>query len=343
MTTAPLIGVLALQGAFEEHQHCLEAVGCRTVQVCVCVLWRADFRVGIGAFLLARMVVALYWLLTVSKDGDMVIEVDCLPSPLTDSLYICFTKLQVRKPQELEGLDGIVLPGGESTAMGLIGTTSGDGTTMWTCLKQFTRSKPTWGTCAGMILLAEKCVGGSAVIENGQALIGGVDVLVCRNYFGSQVSSFEMETPPPPGISSEDTNQSFPGVFIRAPAILSAGHGVTVLGKVVATPCRQAAVVLQELERKINAGENVVMMGVVDALERKSSQEISHKRDEEEEKKETMTEDRIELPGAADGTNARQVICAVRKDNVLCTAFHPELTRDYRWHEYFANMVRESM
>lgn len=228
--------------------------------------------------------------------------------------------------------------------MGLIGTSGTNGVTMWTALQEC--NMPTWGTCAGMILLAEKCVGASAVIENGQALIGGMDVLVCRNYFGSQVSSFEMSTPAPPGMAEE----SFPGVFIRAPAILTAGPGVTVLGKVVATPCRQAAVVLQELERKIQAGENVVMMGVVDALERKSPQEISYievKKTEElqEEKKETNAEEigSIELPGAADGTNAREVICAVRKDNVLCTAFHPELTRDYRWHEYFANMVRESM
>ncbi len=249
--------------------------------------------------------------------------------------------------------------------MGLIGTANG----LWTALQEFkTNKKPTWGTCAGMILLAEKCVGTSAVIENGQALIGGMDVLVCRNYFGSQVSSFEMPTPPPPhsphlsslglddadnvresSCSSSSSDAPFPGVFIRAPAILSAGQGVTVLGKVVATPCRQAAVVLNELDRKIDAGEKVVVMGVVDALERKSSQEISYiqvKKNEasclQEEKKETI-EERIELPGAADGTNAREVICAVRKDNVLCTAFHPELTQDNRWHEYFANMVRESM
>jgi 5'-phosphate synthase pdxT subunit len=250
--------------------------------------------------------------------------------------------MQVRTPQELEGLDGIVLPGGESTAMGLIGTSGKDGITMWTALQEFKSQKPTWGTCAGMILLAEKCVGTSAVIENGQALIGGMDVLVCRNYFGSQVSSFEMPTPPPPDIGG----QSFPGVFIRAPAILSAGPGVTVLGKVVATPCRQAAVVLRELERKIDSGETVVNMGVVDALERKSAQAISYieviKDEDLQEEKKEMIEERIELPGAADGTNAREVICAVRKENVLCTAFHPELTQDYRWHEYFANMVRAS-
>jgi hypothetical protein len=122
----------------------------------------------------------------------------------------------------------------------------------------------------------------------------------------------------------------------------------------VATPCRQAAVVLQELERKIENGEKVVQMGVVDALERKSSQEIEYRvvvkppvsEGEEEKKEGNATEGdsrNIVLPGAADGSNAREVICAVRKGHILCTAFHPELTQDHRWHGYFAKMVRESM
>jgi len=305
----PLVGVLAIQGAFEEHQKCLEASGCRTKQI--------------------RTVADM-------TEGDEV-------------------------------LDGMVLPGGESTAMGLIGTLtkSGiDGKNVWEAIREFidVDQKPTWGTCAGMILLAEQCVGASAVIEDGQALIGGIDILVCRNYFGSQVSSFEMATPPPPKSmattmsSNENSEESYPGVFIRAPAILSAGSDVTVLGKVVATPCRQAAVVLQELETKIKKGESVVQMGVVDALERTSSQDIKYRaviksrHENGEEKKGTNVsrndvdgEMIIELPGAADGSNAREVICAVQKHNILCTAFHPELTNDHRWHEYFTNMVRRSM
>lgn len=279
MTKEVLIGVLALQGAFEEHQACIEeSTGCKTVQV--------------------------------------------------------------RTPAQLENIDGIILPGGESTAMGLIGTVDG----MWTALKAFIKSgKPTWGTCAGMILLAERCVGGSAVIEDGQSLIGGLDILVCRNYFGSQISSFEMATPAPPGYEDDG---DYTGVFIRAPAILTAGDDLQVLGKVVATPCRQAAVVLRELETKIAAGENVVMMGVVDALERKSGQDIKYvdvKREQPLSKDEEkhIGSDKIELPGAADGTNAREVICAARTDRILITAFHPELTGDHRWHRYFHGMVVE--
>ena len=275
------------------------------------------------------------------------------------AIYICLLRpsspliAQIRTVADMaeEPLDGMVLPGGESTAMGLIGTasTSKGGKNVWEALREFIEidQKPTWGTCAGMILLAERCVGASAVIQDGQALIGGMDILVCRNYFGSQVSSFEMPTPPPP---KAENDQSYPGVFIRAPAILSAGKDVSVLGKVVATPCRQAAVVLQELERKIEAGETVVQMGLVDSLERKDSQlqyraVVKPHGDSEEEKKDTSGEHgaSIELPGAADGSNAREVICAVQKNNLLCTAFHPELTADHRWHQYFASMVKDAI
>lgn len=201
-----------------------------------------------------------------------------------------------------------------------------------------------------MILLAEKCIGTSAVIQDGQALIGGIDITVCRNYFGSQVSSFEMDTPPPPG-TNNNNNNSFPGVFIRAPAILSAAPDVDILGKVTATPCRQAAVTLAELDKKIAAGENVVKMGVVDAIDRNNKERLDYvvvskpAASQEEEKKDVTMEEQsnvIVLPGAADGTNAREVICAARKGNLLCTAFHPELTDDYRWHEYFLQMVQEA-
>lgn len=263
--------------------------------------------------------------------------------------------IQVRKPDQLKDIDGIILPGGESTAMGLIGSVDD----MWKSLQDFVQSgKPTWGTCAGMILLAERCVGGSAVIENGQSLIGGMDVLVCRNYFGSQVSSFEMATPPPPGAkdeTDEDAGRDYPGVFIRAPAILNVAQGVDVLGKVVATPCRQAAVVLRDLETKIAAGENVIMMNVVDALQRTPEQGISYTEiirntsssainaNTEANEQDTAAKEieiaKIELPGAADGTNAREVICAARKDKILITSFHPELTNDLRWHSYFYRMV----
>lgn len=233
----------------------------------------------------------------------------------------------------MESIDGIVLPGGESTAMGLIG---GNSSELWDKLRNF--SKPVWGTCAGMILLAEKCVNASAVIENGQSLIGNLNILVCRNYFGSQISSFEMPVPPPP---NDSTDSSFPGVFIRAPAILSASSDVHILGRVVATPCRQAAATLAELDRKLSAGESIVAQQpqqIVTVSSNASGETpASVQQSDSVNDEETLT-----LPGAAKGTNARNVICAARKGNLLCTAFHPELTDDYRWHRYFVDMVKES-
>ena len=209
---------------------------------------------------------------------------------------------------------------------------------MWDALKEF--RNPIWGTCAGMILLAEKCIGTSAVIEDGQALIGGMNLTVCRNYFGSQVSSFEMATPPPPGAA---ISSSFPGVFIRAPAILSADTDIEVLGRVTAVPCRQAAATLAELDRKIAANEDVVKLHVMDPLEREHSGLKYKVVVESSTTTATPSNDKtITLPGAADGSTAREVICAARRSNILCTAFHPELTNDYRWHEYFVNMVKQS-
>lgn len=279
------IGVLALQGAFEEHQRSVEAISPRIATV------------------------------------------------------------QIRTPDQLSAVDGLILPGGESTAMGLIGDATPG---LWEALRAHVRAgdRPTWGTCAGMILLAERCVGTSAVIDAGQSLIGGLDVLVCRNYFGSQVSSFEMATPAPPRpprhVAGTEEGAAaaaapFPGVFIRAPAILTAGPGVEVLGTVVASPCRAAAPVLRALERKIAAGEDVVRLGVVDALARGAGGGVAYAEPE----KATTVRDRgaVVLPGASAGTDAREVICAVRKGAILCTAFHPEIGDDLRWHKYFVGMV----
>jgi len=274
--TSPVIGVLALQGAFEEHQSILESLGCKTVQI--------------------------------------------------------------RTPSELSNIDGLVLPGGESTAMGLIGNGI-----LWNELKSFISSgKPTWGTCAGMVLLAERCVGTSAVIENGQSLIGGLEVVACRNYFGSQISSFEMCIDAPPGFGGCGNKKDYPGIFIRAPAILDVyGDDVKVLTKVVATPCKKASKVLEELDRKIQSGDDVLMSTLKKKNSNMKNSDELVLNGQEEKKDLTLEEVKITLPGAAVDTNAREVICAVRKGNLLCTAFHPELTSDPRWHQYFLDIVEK--
>jgi len=87
-----------------------------------------------------------------------------------------------------------------------------------------------------------------------------------------------------------------------------------------------------------------IKMGVVDALDRESGT-IHFKviMQDEANSAESPSETTITLPGAAPGSTAREVICAVRKDNILCTAFHPELTNDNRWHKYFVTLVKESL
>ncbi len=128
---------------------------------------------------------------------------------------------EVRLAQQLNDLDGLIIPGGESTSMGLVAE-------RWGLVEPLRRwvhgGRPTWGTCAGMILLAEQATGQKL---GGQALIGGLDVTVNRNYFGRQVDSFEADLDVP---ALGDTQ--FHAVFIRAPAITAVAEGVETLATV---------------------------------------------------------------------------------------------------------------
>ncbi|MDQ1649842.1 MAG: pyridoxal 5-phosphate synthase pdxT subunit [Frankiaceae bacterium] len=130
----------------------------------------------------------------------------------------------VRRPEQLDEIDGIVLPGGESTTIGLL-------------LRVFdlldplrdavAGGLPTYGSCAGMILLAREVTNG----QPGQPLIGGLDASVERNAFGRQVNSFEADLD-----FAGDAPSAQPGplhaVFIRAPAVEKAGSAVEVLAAV---------------------------------------------------------------------------------------------------------------
>lgn len=128
--------------------------------------------------------------------------------------------VEVRKPAQLTMLDGLIIPGGESTTMGLIAERWG----LVEPLRQWVHSqRPTWGTCAGMILLAEHATGQK---QGGQPLLGGLDITVNRNYFGRQTESFEtLLTAPQLGATP------FHAVFIRAPAITAVGDQVEVLAE----------------------------------------------------------------------------------------------------------------
>ena len=128
--------------------------------------------------------------------------------------------VEVRKPEHLAGLRGLVMPGGESTAMGLVAERWG----LVEPLRRWVREgRPVWGTCAGLILLAARAAGQK---QGGQPLIGGLDVTANRNYFGRQNQSFEMLLEAPV-LGTEP----FRAVFIRAPAIVEIGPAVQVLAQ----------------------------------------------------------------------------------------------------------------
>lgn len=125
--------------------------------------------------------------------------------------------VEVRLPEHLEGLNGLIIPGGESTTMGLLAQKRG----LLEPMRAFARSRrPIWGTCAGMILLAKEAVDGVP----GQPLLGLMDITVRRNAFGRQVDSFEADLSVPVLGDSP-----FHAVFIRAPVIEQVGSGVEVL------------------------------------------------------------------------------------------------------------------
>lgn len=122
---------------------------------------------------------------------------------------------EVRLPQDLEGLEGLIIPGGESTTIGKLVAAYG----LLEPLRERGRAgMPMWGTCAGMILLAKDA--GAPELP----LLGLMDITVRRNAFGRQVASFCQELDVP-----ALGDGPFPGVFIRAPLIERAGPGVEVL------------------------------------------------------------------------------------------------------------------
>ncbi|MBL8154824.1 MAG: pyridoxal 5'-phosphate synthase glutaminase subunit PdxT [Anaerolineae bacterium] len=124
--------------------------------------------------------------------------------------------VEVRLPEDLEGLDGLIIPGGESTTIGKLAVEYG----LIEPLRAFAHEKPTWGTCAGMIFLA-KDIG----IDR-QPILGLMDMQVNRNAFGRQIDSFEVDL----RISALG-EKPFHAVFIRAPAVTAVGPGVEVLAR----------------------------------------------------------------------------------------------------------------
>lgn len=167
---------------------------------------------------------------------------------------------EVRLPDYLENLDGLIIPGGESTTIGKLAALYG----LMEPLRQFSQSHPVWGTCAGAIFLSKDA-------HRQQPLLGLMDITVQRNAFGRQVDSFEVDLRIP---VLQEPNRPFRAIFIRAPIIERVGEGVDVLAR------------LEE-----------------------------------------------------DGSSRSDRIVAARQQNLLASSFHPELTEDTRFHQYFLSMV----
>ena len=163
---------------------------------------------------------------------------------------------EVRVPADLEGLDALIIPGGESTTIGKLMVAYD----LQKPIREFIAAgKPTWGTCAGLILLARETDNALA----GQPLLATMRMRVKRNAFGSQGESFETDLHVP--ALGEPT---FHAVFIRGPSVESVEDGVEVLA--------------------------------------------------------TLEDD---------------TIVAVQQDHLLGTAFHPEMTGDTRFHQYFLSLI----
>jgi 5'-phosphate synthase pdxT subunit len=124
--------------------------------------------------------------------------------------------IEVRLPEQLEGLDGLIIPGGESTAIGKLAVKYG----LSEAIRRYVSAgHPVYGTCAGMIMLSRD-------VGMDQPLFGLMDIKVERNAFGRQLDSFETDLDIP-----ALGNKPFHGVFIRAPRIEDVGKGVEVLAK----------------------------------------------------------------------------------------------------------------
>jgi pyridoxal 5'-phosphate synthase pdxT subunit len=169
----------------------------------------------------------------------------------------------VRRPEELECVDALLVPGGESTTMSRLAVDFG---MLEPLRKRVAGGMPVYGSCAGMILLATEVLDG----RPDQQTLQGIDMTVRRNAFGRQVDSFEA-----PVRLAEVADEPFHAVFIRAPWVERVGPAVRVLGRVSSGPA---------------AGR----------------------------------------------------IVAVAQQQLLATAFHPELSGDLRVHRYFVDLVRRA-
>ena len=128
--------------------------------------------------------------------------------------------VEVRLARQLDDLDGLIIPGGESTTIGKLAVDFG----IIENLRAFGREKAIWGTCAGAIFLSKDA-------RRNQPLLGLMDITVERNAFGRQVDSFEVALNIPALSVVDSSAVPYQAIFIRAPLIESVGDGVDVLSQ----------------------------------------------------------------------------------------------------------------
>ncbi len=152
----------------------------------------------------------------------------------------------VKRPDQLDGLDALVLPGGESTTMSMLLDSSG---LFDPLAKRLGDGLPVLGTCAGMILLASDVLDGRA----DQRWFSAIDLTVRRNAYGTQIQSFETDL----GIQGLDV--PFHAVFIRAPGVEVRGTDVEVLAEVDGEPvlCRQGPVLVAAFHPELTDDDRV--------------------------------------------------------------------------------------
>ena len=127
---------------------------------------------------------------------------------------------EVRLPEQLEGLNGLIIPGGESTTIGKLV----EAYHLMEPLRVFGQQHAIWGTCAGAIFLARD-------IHRPQPVLGLMDITIERNAFGRQVDSFAIDLNVPVLAELDSGNPIFRAIFIRAPLIETAGAGVETLAR----------------------------------------------------------------------------------------------------------------
>ncbi|KAL8858313.1 MAG: hypothetical protein Q9178_005176 [Gyalolechia marmorata] len=220
--------------------------------------------------------------------------------------------LEVRTANDLQCCEALIIPGGESTTVSLVAERSN----LLEPLRHFVKvlRKPTWGTCAGLILLAESA---NRVKKGGQELIGGLDVRVNRNYFGRQTESFEADLNLaflPKEISSDQ--EPFRGIFIRAPIVEKILPPAS--GEQKEEAVRDETVIAPA--KDIIHGQGSSPVEVMATLPGRSKR---------------LTE-KLETADLDEETGD---IIAVRQRNVFGTSFHPELTSDVRIHIWWLREV----